>query len=421
MPKVWNYLPRIVDRELDDRLASAGAVLLEGARACGKTEAGRRAAASEVLLDVDPAAREALAVNPGLVLGGKTPRLIDEWQIAPVLWNQVRRAVDERRAAGQFILTGSAVPPDDATRHTGAGRVSRLRMRPMSLAELGHSSGKVSLSALLDNEAPAGEAAPLPVEELAETLCVGGWPGHLRSSARAALVANRDYLEDVCRVDLARVDGVRRDPERVRRVLQSLARNVATSASLATIVRDVNGPDDYLRAPTAGGYLTALERLMVVEDQPPWAPRLRSRSRLRTAPKRHFVDPSLAVAALGAEPRRLLADLEWFGFLFESLAVRDLRVYAQPVGARVYHYRDNTNLEVDAIVDAGPGRWAAFEIKLGMGHVEEAAANLLRFAQRVDTESVGKPAALGVIVGSSPYGYRRSDGVSVIPVGALGP
>ena len=187
MPKVWNYLPRIADRELDDRLASAGAVLLEGARACGKTEAGRRAAASEVLLDVDPAAREALAVNPGLVLGGNTPRLLDEWQIAPVLWNHVRRAVDERRAAGQFILTGSAVPPDDATRHTGAGRVSRLRMRPMSLAELGHSSGKVSLSALLDNEAPAGEAAPLPVEELAETLCVGGWPGHLRSSARAAL------------------------------------------------------------------------------------------------------------------------------------------------------------------------------------------------------------------------------------------
>ena len=420
MAKVRNYRPRVADRELAERLASAGAVLLDGARACGKTETARRAAASEVLLDVDQAAQEALAVDPGLVLQGETPRLIDEWQLAPVLWNHVRRAVDERRASGQFILTGSAVPPDDATRHTGAGRISRLRLRPMSLSELGYSNGEISLAALLDGNAKAGTTAHLSTERLAELLCVGGWPGHLRLSAQAAMLANRDYLEDVCRADLERVDGVRRDPERVRRFLRSLGRNVATCASVATITRDANGPDDHLTPPTAVGYLAALERLMVVEDQPPWAPRLRSRSRLRAAPKRHFVDPSLAVAALGAGPERLLKDFEWFGFLFESMVVRDLRVYAQAAGAAVYHYRDNTDLEVDAIVEGAPGRWAALEIKLGMGRVEEAAANLLRFAERVDTTAVGEPAALGVIVGSG-YGYRREDGVWVIPCGALGP
>ncbi len=420
MPKARNYRPRVADRELADRLASAGAVLLEGARACGKTETGRYAAASEVLLDVDRTAHEAIAVDPAFVLAGATPRLIDEWQLAPVLWNHVRRAVDERRASGQFILTGSAVPPDDATRHSGAGRVSRLRLRPMSLSELGHSSGEISLSALLDGEAITGATTDLSAEALAELVCVGGWPGHLDSPARAAMTANQDYLEDVCRVDLERVDGVRRDPQRVRRFLQSLGRNVATCASLATITRDANGPDDHLTPATAGGYLAALERLMVVEDQPPWAPRLRSRSRLRSSPKRHFVDPSLAVAALGVGPDRLLKDFAWFGFLFESMVVRDLRVYAQAAGARVYHYRDNTGLEVDAIVEAEPGRWAGFEIKLGVGRVDEAAANLLQFAERVDSGAVGEPAVLGVIVGSG-YGYRRRDGVWVIPCGALGP
>ena len=420
MTAARNYRPRIADGELTDRLASAGAVLVEGARACGKTELARRAAASEVLLDVDQAAREALAVDPRLVLSGAAPRLIDEWQIAPILWNQVRRAVDERGAPGQFILTGSAVPPDDATRHSGAGRIGRLRLRPMSLFELGRSSGEVSLSALLAGEPGPAVRAELEIEALAELLCVGGWPGQLESPARAAMLAHRDYLEDVCRVDLERVDGVRRDPERVRRFLRSLARQVATCASLATIARDVGGPDEVLKAPTARRYLAALERLMVVENQPPWAPRLRSRSRLRTSSKRHFVDPSLAVAALGAGPDHLLADFPWFGFLFESMIVRDLRVHAQAAGGRVHHYRDNTGLEVDAIVDAGPRRWAAFEVKLGAGRIEEAASSLLRFAERVDTGSVGRPAALGVIVGSG-YGYLRPDGVSVIPCAALGP
>ena len=413
------YRPRIADRELTGRLAAAGAVLLEGARACGKTETARRASASEVLLDVDLGARDALAVDPRLVLAGAAPRLIDEWQVAPILWNMVRRAVDERRQPGQFILTGSAVPPDDATRHTGAGRMGRLRLRPMSLSELGHSTGEVSLGALLDGRPAPSVAAGMEVAELAEFVCVGGWPGHLDKSPEAAMLANRDYLEDVCRVDLERVDGARRDPERVRRFLGSLARNVATCASLATMARDVGALDAPMTAATAREYLAALETLMVVEDQPPWGPHLRSRSRLRRSPKRHLVDPSLAVAAIGASPDHLLADLGWFGFLFESMVVRDLRVYAQAAGGRVAHYRDNTGLEVDAIVDAGPGRWAAFEVKLGLGRVEEAAANLLRFKERVDPGSLGDPAALGVIVGGG-YGYTRPDGVAVIPCRTLG-
>ena len=414
------YRRRIADQELKERLRAAGAVLIEGPRACGKTETARRAAASEVLLDVDPKARAAIAVDPRAVLAGESPRLIDEWQTEPVIWNHIRRAVDKRAGKGHFILTGSAVPPDDITRHTGAGRVGRLRLRPMSLFELDRATGQVSLQALLGGQPVPSLVAELDVSELAELLCVGGWPGHFGSSAEAAMRANQDYVADICRADLERVDGVRRDPRRVSRFLRSLARNVSTYASLATIARDVGGPDDSITNHTARGYLAALERLMVVEDQPPWVPHLRSRSRLRSSAKRHFVDPSLAVAALTAGPEHLLQDFEWFGFLFESMVVRDLRVYAQAMGANVEQYRDNTGLEVDAIVDAGPGRWAAFEIKLGASRIDDAARTLLKFADRVDTERCGEPAALGVIVGSG-YGYLRPDGVAVIPVGALGP
>ena len=254
-------------------------------------------------------------------------------------------------------------------------------------------------------------------------ICVGGWPGHLDSSTAEALRLNRGYVDDICRADLRRVDGVRRDPGRVRRFLQSLARNVATNASIATIARDVSGPDGASRTMTghtARTYLTGLERLMVVEDQPAWAAHMRSRARLQISSKRHFVDPSLAAAALGAGPEHLIHDLSWFGLLFESMAIRDLRVYAQAVGGTVCHYRDDAGLEVDAIVDAGPGRWAAFEIKLGVGRIDEAASSLLKFADRVDTRRCGEPTALGVIVNRG-WGYVRADGVSVIPLGALGP
>ena len=416
-----HYTQRVADEELTQCLSAAGAVLIEGPRACGKTVTAQQVAASEVLLDVDRRAQAMIAVSPGLVLEGEIPRLIDEWQTAPVIWNHVRRAVDERPGKGHFILTGSAVPPDDITRHTGAGRVVRLRLRPMSLFELGSSTGKVSLKEVLTGVPVHHPTADLSVHDLARLVCVGGWPGHLASPPEEALRVNRGYVDDICRADLRRVDGVRRDPDRVHRFLRSLARNVATCASLATIARDVAGPEQAsMTDHTARSYLTGLERLMVVEDQPPWAPHLRSRSRLQVSPKRHFVDPSIAVAALGAGPEHLLHDFSWFGLLFESMVIRDLRVHAQAMGARIYHYRDHTGLEVDAIVDAGPGRWAAFEIKLGLSRIDDAARSLLKFADRVDTSRCGEPAALGVIVDCG-YGYVRPDGVSVIPLRALGP
>ncbi|MYA34795.1 MAG: ATP-binding protein [Gemmatimonadales bacterium] len=414
------YLPRVADEELKERLSWSGAVLIEGPRACGKTELAQQVAASTLFLDTNKRARDMIAVDPRLVLEGKTPRLIDEWQVEPVIWNHVRRAVDERVGKGHFILTGSAVPPDDATRHPGTGRISRLRLRPMSLFELGHSTGVVSLRDMLDGSPSRSPEVVASADQLARLVCVGGWPEHHGTTEHKAMSACRDYLENICHTDVRRVDGIRRDPDRVRRFLQSLARNVATCATISTIKRDVAGPDQVMKKGTARDYLTALERLMAVEDQPPWSPRLRSRSRLRRAPKRHFVDPSLAVAALRAGPQHLLRDFEWFGFLFESMVVRDLRVYSQAMDADVYHYRDNTGLEVDAIVDAGPDRWAAFEIKLGTGRIDDAARSLLKFADRVDTDRCGEPAALGVIVGNG-YGYKRPDGVSVIPIGALGP
>lgn len=412
------YLKRIVDAELAERLASTGAVVIEGPKACGKTATARRAAASEVLLDINAAARQAVAVDPRLILTGPVPRLIDEWQTAPAVWNHIRREVDERGRPGQFILTGSAVPADDVTRHTGAGRLTRLRMRPLSLFEAGRSTGAVSLAALLAGEPPRCPDPGLAVADLAELACLGGWPGLQGLGRAAALRAVGDYLEEVRRTDIGKADGRRRDPAKVGRLLRALARNTATYASAPTLATDAGGGDGPLKGHTVLAYLAALERLMVVEDLDAWAPHLRSRSRVRGAAKRHFVDPSLAAAALGASPERLLKDLNLLGFLFESLVVRDLRVYAQALGWKALQYRDNTGLEVDAVLEAADGGWAAFEVKLGPGQVEEAAASLLRFSARVDTAKCGMPSALAVIVGSG-YGLVRPDGVAVIPIGAL--
>lgn len=414
------YRPRIVDDELLIRLGATGAVVIEGPKACGKTATARQVAASEVLLDTDLNARQAISVDPSLVLEGATPRLIDEWQIEPEIWNHVRRTVDDRRRPGQFILTGSAVPADDITRHTGAGRITRLRMRPMTLFEVGRSSGAISLAELLAGE-PARSADPgFTVPELAEEVAVGGWPGFRHLSVTQSLRAVRDYLDEIRRVDVSRVDGTRHNPAKVEQLLRSLARNVATYAAATTLAEDVRGSDGPLSDDTVREYLAALGRLMIVEDQPPWAPHLRSRYVLRRASKRHFVDPSLAVAAVRATPRRLLQDLVMFGFLFESLVIRDLRVYAQAADASVLQYRDSDGLEVDAIVEAADGRWAAFEIKLGRGRIEEAAANLKRFAKRIDTGKCGQPSALAVIVGTG-FGYVRDDGIAVVPIGTLKP
>ncbi len=414
------YAPRIADRELIDRLRGSGAVVIEGARACGKTATARNVAASEALLDTDPNMRMAVSLNPDLVLDGATPRLIDEWQLAPAIWNLVRRAADDRRKPGQFILTGSAIPADDVTRHSGAGRFTRLRMRPMSLFEQGRSSGEVSLAALLSGEPMEGVRTETTIGEVAAAVAVGGWPGLQATATDDALRLIRGYVAELARTDVSRVDTRRRDPGKVGRLIASLARNVATQVAATTLAADAGGPDGPLDDDTVREYLEVLERLMVVENQPPWSPHLRSRRRLRQAPKRHFVDPSLAVGALGATPERLLADLNLFGLLFESLVVRDLRVYAQAADAEVFQYRDNKGLEVDAIVEGLNGQWAAFEVKLDSSRIDEAADGLLRFTKLVDTTRVGKPAALGVIV-SSGYGFVLENGVQVIPIDALGP
>lgn len=415
------YDPRIADQELTKRLKTSGAVLIEGPKACGKTETARRQAGSEILLDIDERARATAAIDPGLILEGDVPRLIDEWQVEPRLWDHVRRAVDERREPGQFILAGSAVPADDATRHSGAGRISRLRMRPMSLFESGMSDGSISLQDLLNGGRVRSTDRGIELAELTEALVRGGWPALQHLPVEDAIGSVADYLGEISRTDISQVDGVRRDPARVRRLLESLARNVATQVALTTLAADTaDGGEEPLKRHTVGGYLSALERLFVIEDQPAWQPHLRSRSRLRTEPKRHFVDPSLAAAALGANPAALMRDLNLLGFLFESLVVRDLRIYSQPERGEVRQFRDNKGLEVDAVV-VSPDGWGAFEVKIGGEKVvDEAAAGLLKFAAEIDTERSGPPGVLGVIVAGG-YGYVREDGVRVIPITSLGP
>lgn len=414
------YLPRVVDRELTEALGILGAVLVEGPRACGKTATSMQQAASSVRLDTDPGALQLAQLDPAMLLHGATPRVIDEWQLAPQLWNSVRRAVDDRQARGQFILTGSSVPVDDKTRHSGAGRILRLRMRPMSFVESGHSDGSVSLASILRGEPVRGAGGKLDLAQTIDQLCIGGWPALQGLPVEAAQKALRTYLDDVALVDVARVDDQKRDPERVARVMRALARNVATEVSAARLAADSGTEGVPMKATTLTSYLAALGRLMIVENQESWAPHLRSRDAVRKAPKRHFVDPSLAVAAMGASPATLLKDLNTLGFLFESLVVRDLRVYAQSLDGVVKHYRDDAGVEVDAVVELRDGSWAAFEIKLGEARTDEGASSLLKFAAKVDTTKSGIPRAL-VVITTGQFAYTRGDGVHVVPLSLLGP
>lgn len=415
------YLPRVVDDLLAARLASAGAVLIEGPKACGKTRTAERAASSAVYLDRDESSLQALQVDPALVLAGDPPQLVDEWQLDGTrVWNHVRAQVDTRGTPGQFILTGSAVPNDDVRRHSGAGRFARLMMRPMSLYESGDSGGAMSLQGLLAGERPQVPTDPMTIQRIAELIVRGGWPLNLRMQAAAAGSANRDYLRTIAEVDLPRLSGPRRDPARIMRFIQALARNTAMEHVVSKLAAEADGEDVSVSRLSAHEYQDALIRLMVLELQPAWSTHLRSRARLRDRPRTHLVDPSLATAALDATPAKLLRDLNTLGLLFESLVVRDLRVYADASDATVCHYRDSDGLEVDAIVEARDGTWGAFEVKLGTGQIDQAAAQLLRFVDKVDTAKVGAPAVLGVITANG-YGLTRPDGVVTIPIGALGP
>ncbi len=409
---------RVVGKQVETRLRTHGAVLLTGPKAVGKTTTARGFAASEVRLDQDRASLAAAQTDPRLVLDGEHPRLIDEYQLAEGMWNAVRGRVDDLGGKGLFLLTGSATPEIDQASHTGARRIAPVAMRTMTLLERGLSNGAVSVGALLNGEAPPAEQPGLDVSGALEAIAVGGWPDNLGLSARDALEANVDYMEVIANVDVRRVDGVKRDPDGIRRLLASYARNVSTDASLRTIGRTAEEP---LSESTLHDYVRTLGRLYLIEDQPSWKPRLRSRVRLAATPKRHLADPSLAVAALGATPQRLLGpEIELAGLLFESQAIHDLRIYAQPHRATVRFYRDNKGLEIDAIVEAVDGRWAGIEVKLGHNRVEEGAANLLALRRKLSTETNGSCGALLVVVADSPT-YTRPDGVIVTSLASLGP
>ena len=423
MPVSNVYLPRVVDAEMGEALRASPAVLIEGPRACGKTWTGRRFAAGEVLMDASVRTRLAANLDPAVLLDGSPPLLLDEWQLAPDIWNPMRRACDDRGRPGQFILTGSADPPDDITRHSGAGRILRVRMRPMSLFESGESDGSVSLAELF---APGRRSAPDSGRHLGEIMamaCRGGWPALVSSGADppAALRVLRGYLDEISRTDVSRVDGVARNPAGVRRLLESVARNIACEASFATLAADTAGEDPGIDRKTVSSYMAALARLFVVEDLPAWRPHITSRSALRNAPKRHLADPSLAAAALGATPEAVMSDLKFAGLLFESLVVRDLHVYGQPTGCEISHYRDSDGLEVDAIVRRPDGQWIAVEVKLGgETAIHHAVRTLRRLHRRVDTDRTGAPARL-VVVTAGGYGYEHPEGVTVVPITALGP
>lgn len=422
-PVPSRYLPRVVDAEMREALRASPAVLIEGPRACGKTWTGRRFAASEVMVDAAVRARIAANADPTVLLDAAPPLLLDEWQLAPDIWNPMRRACDDRGRTGQFILTGSADPPDDITRHSGAGRVLRVRMRPMSLFESGESDGSVSLAGLFEPGRRQARDSGRHLGEIMAMACRGGWPALVsrRADPPAALRVLRGYLDEISRVDVSRLDGVARNPTGVRRLLESLARNIASEASFATLAADTAGDDPGIDRKTVSSYMAALARLFVVDDLPAWRPHITSRSALRKAPKRHFTDPSLAAAALGAVPEAVMSDLKFAGLLFESLAVRDLRVYGQAAGCEISHYRDSDGLEVDAIVRRADGRWIAVEAKLGgeaaIGH---AVRTLKRLQGRIDASRTGKPARL-VVLTAGGYGFEHPEGVAVVPITALGP
>jgi len=414
------YRERVVDRELRDRMRSTGAVVLEGPKACGKTSTAQRVASTVFRLDVDEGARALVSTSPETLFEAPGPVLLDEWQVTPKLWNLVRREVDDRSPQrGLFLLTGSATPNDDTARHTGAGRFATLQMRPMSLFESGVSSGQVSLRALFDGDFRPALDPGVTVPTLVDRIVVGGWPDLLEASVRDAQIWMRDYLRTIVEVDLPQL-GIRRGPADLRRLLASLGRGVGTALTIKSLAADVGGASGPADRDTVAGYVTALERLMLVEDVPAWGPHMRSTTPLRKSANRFMTDPSIGVAALGAGPEQMLRDLNATGYHFEGLVVRDLRVYTQPLGGTLWHWLDNNGHEVDIIITLDDGRWGAVEVKMNPDAVDAAAASLLRFAAKVDTFKAGDPSFLGVVT-TRASALRRADGVLVLPIATLGP
>lgn len=421
------YRPRVVDAEISKRLKSIGAIVLEGAKWCGKSTTAEHHSKSAVFMD-DPRRRSQYILfsedNPELILDGPTPRLIDEWQLAPKIWDAIRYTIDHRGGMGQFILTGSAKPADrSGISHSGTGRFAWLRMRPMSLFESNDSTGDISLAGLFANpQTLVGCETKSDLQRIAFLLCRGGWPVINDLAEDVALSPAKDYYDAVVNVDIRQVDGVERSVERAKRLMRSYARFQGTQTSIRQIVDDINGGGtNVIEDKTVRSYLDVLKSMFVIEDMPAWNPNLKSKTAIRSAETRYFVDPSIATAAMGIGPGDLMNDLKTFGFLFETLCVRDLRIYSQPLGGNVYHYRDKNGLECDAVVHLPNGKYALIEIKLGGEKaIEEAANNLQRLASKIDYDRMTQPSFLMVLTASGTFAYRRKDNVLVVPITTLG-
>lgn len=419
-----NYLPRMIDAKLGEYLKTFGAVCVEGPKWCGKTWTSAFHSASEIDLG-DPAGnfqnRQLAQMSPALVLEGSAPRLIDEWQEVPPVWDAVRYRVDQSGQKGQFILTGSATPNHKGILHSGAGRIARLRMRPMSLYESGDSSGKVSLQALCQGQLTPALTGEVELQSLIALIVRGGWPGSLSLPAERAALVPGEYLNAVIGDDVYRMDGIKRNTAKMQLLLRSLARNESTTASNRTLKNDIREIDDEdIDVETVKEYLDIFERLFLTDNQPPFAVGVRSSVRVKQAVKRHFCDPSLACALLKATPAGLLSDLNTLGFLFEALCERDLKIYAESFGGTLYHYQDYQGREIDAVVELPDGRWCAFEIKLGANQIDAAARGLLELRAEFEKDPKGRPpAALCVVCGLANAAYLRPDGVAVVPITAL--
>ena len=415
------YLPRVVDKEIDELMEIMGAVLIEGCKWCGKSTTGFHHAKSIIEFQNPDRKQEYDKIKntkPSLFLNGEKPRMFDEWQMYPVVWDSIRTDVDHTGLKGQYILTGSAKPSEGETMHTGTGRISRVLMRPMSLFESKESTGEVSFSDILDGKDISG-VSQLSLEDLASIIVRGGWPASIEIKSDAKYRFAKEYVKSLIHEEVKKVDGVERNPEKMQNVLRSLARNISTQVSNSTIEGDVrNSFDDDISRPTLTDYLNTLEKLFVIEDVNATNLNFRSKYAIRTKPKKYFVDPSIATAILDIKPKDLINDLNTFGLMFESLCIRDLKIYTESFGGDITFYRDEKDFEVDAILRTSSGKWGAIEIKLGAGYIDEAANNLLKFKDRVDIKKCGEPSFLMVLTGTD-YSYKREDGVYVVSIGTL--
>lgn len=415
------YLPRIVDKEIDELMEIMGAVLIEGCKWCGKSTTGLYHAKSVIEFQNPDRKQEYDNIRntkPSLFLNGEKPRMFDEWQMYPVVWDSVRTDVDHTGLKGQYILTGSAKPSEGETMHTGTGRISRVLMRPMSLFESSESTGEVSFGDILAGKDISG-VSKLSLEDIASIIVRGGWPASISIKSDAKYRIAKEYVKSLIHEEVRSVDGVERNTEKMQNVLRSLARNISTQVSNSTIEADIRKTsDDDISRPTLTDYLNTLEKLFVIEDVKATNLNLRSKYALRTKPKKFFVDPSIATAILDLKPMDLINDLYTFGFMFESLCIRDLKIYTESLGGDVTFYRDERGFEVDAILRMPSGKWGAIEIKLGAGYIDEAANNLLKFKEHVDIKKCGEPSFLLVLTGTN-YSYKRDDGVYVVSIGTL--